>query len=198
MADFIYTMHKVSRSHPPNKEVLVDISLNFLPGAKIGILGYNGAGKSTLLRIMAGTDNEYRGEAQLRDGATVGMLEQEPQLDETKDVRGNVEDGVRETKDLLDRFNELAANYSDETAEEFGRLQAKIDAADAWNLDTMLDSGALVIEWAERIREALPTGALWVQMRWVADEQRGMVLTASGERYARMLAEFKRQVLGGA
>jgi ATPase subunit of ABC transporter with duplicated ATPase domains len=76
MADFIYTMHKVSRSHPPNKEVLVDISLNFLPGAKIGILGYNGAGKSTLLRIMAGTDNEYRGEAQLRDGATVGMLEQ--------------------------------------------------------------------------------------------------------------------------
>ena len=140
MADFIYTMHKVSRSHPPNKEVLVDISLNFLPGAKIGILGYNGAGKSTLLRIMAGTDNEYRGEAQLRDGATVGMLEQEPQLDETKDVRGNVEDGVRETKDLLDRFNELAANYSDETAEEFGRLQAKIDAADAWNLDTMLDN----------------------------------------------------------
>ncbi len=140
MADFIYTMYKVSRSHPPNKDVLVDISLNFLPGAKIGILGYNGAGKSTLLRIMAGTDTDYRGEAKLRDGATVGMLEQEPQLDETKDVRGNVEDGVRETKDLLDRFNELAANYSDETAEEFGRLQAKIDAADAWNLDTMLDN----------------------------------------------------------
>ena len=140
MADFIYTMYKVSRSHPPNKDVLVDISLNFLPGAKIGILGYNGAGKSTLLRIMAGTDTDYRGEAKLRDGATVGMLEQEPQLDETKDVRGNVEDGVMETKDLLDRFNELAANYSDETAEEFGRLQAKIDAADAWNLDTMLDN----------------------------------------------------------
>jgi len=140
MADFIYTMYKVSRSHPPNKDVLVDISLNFLPGAKIGILGYNGAGKSTLLRIMAGTDTEYKGEAKLRDGATVGMLEQEPQLDESKDVRGNVEDGVRETRDLLDRFNELAANYSDETADEFGRLQAKIDAADAWNLDTMLDN----------------------------------------------------------
>jgi len=139
MADFIYTMYKVSRSHPPNKEVLVDISLNFLPGAKIGILGYNGAGKSTLLRIMAGTDNEYRGDAQLREGATVGMLEQEPQLDESKDVRGNVEDGVREVKDLIDRFNKLAANYSDETADEFGKLQAKIDAADAWNLDTMLD-----------------------------------------------------------
>jgi len=140
MADFIYTMYKVSRSHPPNKDVLVDVSLNFLPGAKIGILGYNGAGKSTLLRIMAGTDTDFRGEAQLRDGATVGMLEQEPRLDETKDVRGNVEDGVRETRDLLDRFNELAANYSDETADEFGRLQGKIDAADAWNLDTMLDN----------------------------------------------------------
>ncbi len=140
MADFIYTMYKVSRSHPPNKDVLVDISLNFLPGAKIGILGYNGAGKSTLLRIMAGTDTEYQGEAQLRQGATVGMLEQEPHLDESKDVKGNVEDGVRETRDLLDRFNELAANYSEETADEFGRLQAKIDAADAWNLDTMLDN----------------------------------------------------------
>jgi energy-dependent translational throttle protein EttA len=140
MSDFIFTMYKVSRKHPPNKEVLSDISLNFLPGAKIGILGYNGAGKSTLLRIMAGTDTGYQGEARLRDGATVGMLEQEPQLDEAKDVRGNVEDGVRETRDLLDRFNELAANYSDETADEFGRLQAKIDAVDAWNLDTMLDN----------------------------------------------------------
>ncbi len=140
MADYIFTMYQVSRTHPPNKEVLTDISLNFMPGAKIGILGSNGSGKSSLLRIMAGTDTEFRGEAQLRDGATVGMLEQEPQLDETKDVRGNVEDGVRETKDLIDRFNELAANYSDETADEFGRLQAKIDAADAWNLDTMLDT----------------------------------------------------------
>ena len=140
MSDFIFTMYKVSRKHPPNKQVLSDISLNFLPGAKIGILGYNGAGKSTLLRIMAGIDTEYQGEARLREGASVGMLEQEPRLDEAKDVRGNVEDGVRELRDLLDRFNELAANYSDETAEEFGRLQAKIDAVDAWNLDTMLDN----------------------------------------------------------
>ncbi|MBK5231655.1 MAG: energy-dependent translational throttle protein EttA [Thermoleophilia bacterium] len=140
MADYIFTMYQVSRTHPPNKEVLTDISLNFMPGAKIGILGSNGSGKSSLLRIMAGVDSGFRGEAQLRDGASVGMLEQEPQLDETKDVRGNVEDGVRETKDLIDRFNELAANYSDETADEFGRLQAKIDAADAWNLDTMLDT----------------------------------------------------------
>ncbi len=140
MADYIFTMYQVSRVHPPDKEVLKDISLNFLPGAKIGILGPNGAGKSSLLRIMAGTDTEFKGEARLRDGASVGMLEQEPQLDESKDVRGNVEDGVREIKDLLDRFNELAANYSDETADEFGRLQAKIDAVDAWNLDTMLDT----------------------------------------------------------
>jgi len=140
MADYIFTMHQVSRVHPPDKEVLKDISLNFLPGAKIGILGPNGSGKSSLLKIMAGTDTEFKGEARLRDGATVGILEQEPQLDESKDVRGNVEDGVREIKDLLDRFNELAANYSDETADEFGRLQAKIDAVDAWNLDTMLDT----------------------------------------------------------
>jgi ATP-binding cassette ChvD family protein len=140
VTDFIFTMREVSRVHPPDKEVLTDISLNFLPGAKIGVLGYNGAGKSTLLRIMAGTDTEYRGEAKLRDGATVGILEQEPQLDESKDVRGNVEEGLGEIRDLLDRFNELAANYSDETADEFGRLQAKIDAADAWNLDTTLDA----------------------------------------------------------
>ena len=140
MTDFIFTMREVSRVHPPDKEVLSDISLNFLPGAKIGVLGYNGAGKSTLLRIMAGQDTEFRGEAQLKDGATVGMLEQEPELDESKDVRGNVEDGVREIRDLLDRFNEIAADYSDENADEFGRLQAKIDATDAWNLDTTLDT----------------------------------------------------------
>jgi ATP-binding cassette ChvD family protein len=140
MADYIFTMHQVSRVHPPDKEVLKDISLNFLPGAKIGILGPNGAGKSSLLRIMAGTDTEFKGEAKLREGATVGMLEQEPQLDESKDVRANVEDGVREIKDLLDRFNELAANYSDETADEFAKLQAKIDAVDAWSLDQMLDT----------------------------------------------------------
>ena len=98
-SDYIFTMYRVSRVHPPDKEVLSDISLSFLPGAKIGVLGYNGAGKSTLLRIMAGTDADYRGEAQLKPGATVGMLEQEPQLDESKDVRGNVEDGVRELRE---------------------------------------------------------------------------------------------------
>jgi ATP-binding cassette ChvD family protein len=136
---YIFSMYKLSRTHPPDKQVLRDISLSFLPGAKIGVLGLNGAGKSTLLRIMAGQDTEYRGEAQLASGATVGLLEQEPQLDESKDVRGNVEDGVRELRDMLDRFNDLAANYSDETADEFARLQDRIDAADAWNLDSHLD-----------------------------------------------------------
>jgi sulfate-transporting ATPase len=138
-SQYVFTMYKLSRTHPPDKQVLKDISLSFLPGAKIGVLGLNGSGKSTLLRIMAGQDTEYRGEAQLAPGATVGMLEQEPHLDEDKDVRGNVEDGVAELRGLLDRFNELAANYSDETADEFARLQEQIDAADAWNLETQLD-----------------------------------------------------------
>ncbi|MFL5845726.1 MAG: energy-dependent translational throttle protein EttA [Solirubrobacteraceae bacterium] len=138
-AQYIFTMHKLTKHYPPDKDVLKDITLAFYPGAKIGVLGYNGAGKSTVLRIMAGLDQEYRGEAQLAPGATVGLLEQEPQLDETKDVKGNVEDGVAETKALLDRFNELAANYSDETADEFARLQAEIDAKNAWDLDSQLE-----------------------------------------------------------
>jgi ATP-binding cassette ChvD family protein len=138
-SQYIFTMYKLSRTHPPDKQVLKDISLSFLPGAKIGVLGLNGSGKSTLLRIMAGRDKEFRGEAQLAPGASVGLLEQEPHLDESKDVRGNVEDGVAGIRALLDRFNELAANYSDETAAEFARLQEQIDAADAWNLDSQLD-----------------------------------------------------------
>jgi len=132
-------MYKLSRIHPPDKRVLEDISLSFLPGAKIGVLGANGAGKSTLLRIMAGQDTGFRGEAQLAPGATVGLLEQEPQLDAAKDVRGNVEDGVREVRDMLDRFNELAANYTEDTADEFARLQDRIEAADAWQLDTTVE-----------------------------------------------------------
>jgi ATP-binding cassette ChvD family protein len=138
-SQYIYTMYKLSRVHPPDKTVLKDISLSFFPGAKIGVLGLNGTGKSTLLRIMAGKDTDFRGQAQLAPGATVGLLEQEPHLDESKDVRGNVEDGVRGLRDLLDRFNELSMNYSDETADEFSRLQDQIDAAGAWELDQMLD-----------------------------------------------------------
>ncbi|HEX4672859.1 MAG TPA: energy-dependent translational throttle protein EttA [Solirubrobacteraceae bacterium] len=139
MAQYIFTTYKLSRRFPPDRQVLTDISLSFLPGAKIGVLGYNGAGKSTLLRIMAGLDTEFDGQAQLAPGATVGMLEQEPTLDETKDVRGNVEEGVAEIRALLDRFNELSMNYSDETADEFSRVQEQIDAVDGWNLDTTLE-----------------------------------------------------------
>jgi energy-dependent translational throttle protein EttA len=136
---YIYTMHKLSRRYPPDKQVLSDISLSFFPGAKIGVLGYNGAGKSTLLKIMAGVDTEFTGDAALGVNATVGMLSQEPELDPSKDVKGNVEDGVSEIRALLDRFNELSMNYSDETADEFGRVQEQIDAVDGWNLDTTLE-----------------------------------------------------------
>ena len=136
---YIFTTYKLSRRYPPDREVLSDISLSFLPGAKIGVIGYNGAGKSTLLRIMAGQDTEFGGHAQLGAGATVGLLEQEPALDESKNVLENIEEGVAETKALLDRFNELSMNYSDETADEFSRVQEQIDAVDGWNLDTTLE-----------------------------------------------------------
>ncbi len=138
-AQYIFTTYKLSRRHPPDKEVLSDISLSFLPGAKIGVLGYNGAGKSTLLKIMAGLDTEFDGQAQLAPNATVGLLEQEPQLDPNKDVRGNIEEAVAEVRGLLDRFNELSMNYSEETADEFAAVQERIDAVDGWNLDTTLE-----------------------------------------------------------
>jgi energy-dependent translational throttle protein EttA len=138
-AQYIFTTYKLSRRFPPDKEVLADISLSFLPGAKIGVLGYNGAGKSTLLRIMAGQDPDYDGQAQLAPRATVGLLEQEPHLNPAKDVRGNIEEAVIGVRTLLDRFNELSMNYSEETAEEMGTIQEQIDAVDGWNLDTTLD-----------------------------------------------------------
>jgi sulfate-transporting ATPase len=138
-SQYIFTTQKLSRRYPPSQQVLSDISLSFLPGAKIGVLGYNGAGKSTLLRIMAGLDGEFDGHAQLASDATAGMLEQEPHLDPAKDVRGNVEDGVAEIRALLDRFNELSMNYSEDTADEFAAVQERIDTVDGWNLDTTLE-----------------------------------------------------------
>jgi energy-dependent translational throttle protein EttA len=138
-AQYIFTTHRLCRRYPPDKEVLKDISLSFLPGAKIGVLGYNGAGKSTLLRIMAGLDPDFDGHAQLAPGASVGLLEQEPQLDPAKDVRGNIEEAVAEVRALLDRFNELSMNYSEENAEEMGAVQERIDAVDGWNLDTTVE-----------------------------------------------------------
>jgi sulfate-transporting ATPase len=136
---YVFSMYRLTKRYPPDKLVLEDISISLLPGAKIGVLGYNGAGKSTLLRILAGIDRDFDGEAQLAPGATVGLLEQEPHLNEDKDVRGNVEEGLGEMRALLDRFEELAANYSEDTADEFARIQERIDAADAWSLDQQID-----------------------------------------------------------
>ncbi|MGD0197322.1 MAG: energy-dependent translational throttle protein EttA [Solirubrobacteraceae bacterium] len=137
--EYIFQTHKLGKVYPPDRKVLEDISLSFYFGAKIGVLGYNGAGKSSLLRIMAGHERDFRGDAQLAPGASVGLLEQEPALDPAKTVRENVLEGVGELVALVERFNELAANYSEETADEFARLQEQIDAADAWNLEVMVE-----------------------------------------------------------
>jgi len=136
---YVLSMHRLSRTYPPDRQVLSDVSVSLLPGAKIGVLGYNGAGKSTLLAIMAGLDDGYTGRAELAPGATVGLLEQEPSLDPEKDVRGNVEEALAEQRELLDRFNALAADYSEETADEMATVQERIDALDAWSLDSRLD-----------------------------------------------------------
>jgi len=136
---YVYTMYKLTKVVPPKREILKEVTLAFLPGAKIGVLGSNGAGKSTLLRIMAGIDKSYNGEAKLAEGATVGYLHQEPELDPKKTVRENVEDGMAHIRDKVKRFEELAADYSDETADEFSRLQEEIDAADGWNLDNQIE-----------------------------------------------------------
>ena len=120
---YVYVMNKLSKTYPGGKQVLKDVTLAFLPGAKIGVVGVNGAGKSTLLRIMAGQETEFVGEAWAAEGVSVGYLPQEPVLDETKDVTGNVMEGVAEKKAKLDRYNELAMNYSDETADEMSQLQ---------------------------------------------------------------------------
>jgi ATP-binding cassette ChvD family protein len=133
---FIYHMHGLSKSYPGGRKVLENINLSFYPDAKIGVLGVNGSGKSTLLRIMAGQDTEFSGEAWVAEGARVGFLEQEPQLDPEKSVRGNVEEGVGAKRALLDRYNELAMNYSDETADEMAKLQDIIDAQNLWDLDS--------------------------------------------------------------
>ncbi len=136
---YVYHMHKLSKAYPGGKQVLKDISLSFLPGAKIGVVGLNGAGKSTLLKIMAGVVDDFLGEAKAADGIKVGYLAQEPQLDPTKDVLGNAMDGVAEKKAILDRYNEIAANYSEETADEMTALQDQIDAQNLWDLDTQVE-----------------------------------------------------------
>ena len=147
---FIYTMHRVSRVVPPNRAILKDISLSFFPGAKIGVLGLNGSGKSTLLRIMAGVDANFDGEARPQPGIQIGFLPQEPQLDPNKDVRGNVEEAVAETKALLDAFNAISEKFAEPMSDEEmnkllekqANLQEKIDAAGAWELERKLEIAA--------------------------------------------------------
>src|SRR5438874_7968919 len=143
--EYIFTMYRVDKFYGPDRQVLANISLSFFPGAKIGVLGPNGAGKSTLLRIMAGVEEPSSGVAELAPNASVGFLEQEPYLDPEKDVRGNVEDGVRELRDVLDRFNEISARFAEPDADfdvllaEQAKVQDTIDRADAWQLDQHLD-----------------------------------------------------------
>ena len=136
---YVYHMDGVSKTYPGGKKCFENIRLSFLPGVKIGVVGVNGAGKSTLLKIMAGMDKDFTGEAWAAEGAKVGYLPQEPHLDEALNVRDNVMLGVKEKKDKLDRFNELAMNYSDETAEEMAQLQDEIDANNLWDLDAQID-----------------------------------------------------------
>ena len=144
---YIYTMNGLTKSYPGGREILKNIRLSFLPSAKIGVLGYNGVGKSTLLRIMAGVETEFAGEAWAAEGAKVGYLPQEPELDPTKDVLGNIMDGVAEIKGLLDRFEEVSARFAEPLdddemqalIEEQGALQEQIDVADAWELDRHID-----------------------------------------------------------
>jgi ATP-binding cassette ChvD family protein len=136
---FVYHMHRLSKTYPGGKTVLKDISLSFYPGAKIGVVGLNGAGKSTLLKIMAGQLEDFIGEAWAAEGITVGYLPQEPVLDAEKDVLGNAMEGVAEKKAIVDRYNEIAANYSDETADEMTALQDQIDAQNLWDLDAQVE-----------------------------------------------------------
>jgi ATP-binding cassette ChvD family protein len=136
---FIYHMEGLTKTYPGNRKVLENIHLSFYPDAKIGVLGVNGSGKSTLLRIMAGIDTDYNGEGWVAEGARVGYLEQEPQLDPAKTVRENIMEGVAKQKAILDRYNELATNYSDETADEMTKLQDEIEAQGLWDLDSKVD-----------------------------------------------------------
>jgi ATP-binding cassette ChvD family protein len=136
---YVYHMHRLSKAYPGGKQVLKDISLSFFPGAKIGVVGLNGAGKSTLLKIMAGHVADFIGEAWAAEGVRVGYLPQEPELDATKDVMGNAMEGVAKKQGLIDRYNELAANYSEETAEEMAQLQDQIDALGLWDLDAQVE-----------------------------------------------------------
>jgi len=215
MAQYIYTMNRVSKIVPPGRKILEDISLSFFPGAKIGVLGLNGAGKSTLLKIMAGLDTEIEGEARPQPGIKVGFLSQEPQLDDSLDVRGNVEIGVAETKSLLDRYNAVCAKFAEPmdddemTAllEEQGKLQLTIETAGAWELDRKLeiaadalrlppwDANVSKLSGGERRRVALCQLLLSAPDMLLLDEPTNHLDAESVAWLERFLAEFPGTVV---
>src|SRR5437763_9021084 len=205
-------MIRVEKFYGPERKVLDNITLAFLPGAKIGVLGPNGAGKSTLLRIMAGRDEPSSGKADLAAGASVGLLEQEPQLDPTKDVRANVEDGVRPLRDLLDRFNAISVRFSEPDADfdalmaEQAAVQEQIDRHDAWSLDATLDRAmdalrvpdgdrdVTTLSGGERRRVALCRLLLSAPDLLLLDEPANHLDAASVAWRERFLAEYQGPV----
>ncbi len=213
MSDYIFTMYRADKFYGPDRQVLAGISLSFLPGAKIGVLGPNGAGKSTLLRIMAGLDEPSSGIAQLAPGATVGLLPQEPELDAAKDVRGNVEDGVRPVRDLLDRFNAISAAFAEPDADfdallaEQAKVQEAIDRAEAWSLDAALaramdalrlpdgDRDVSTLSGGERRRVALCRLLLSAPDLLLLDEPTNHLDAESVAWLERFLAEYKGTVV---
>ncbi len=215
MAQYIYTMNRVSKVVPPKRIILENISLSFFPGAKIGVLGLNGSGKSSLLRIMAGIDTEIDGEARPQPGIKIGYLPQEPQLDPDKDVRGNVEEGIREIKSLIDRFNEVSMKFAEPMSddemnalmEEQGKLQDAIDAANAWDLERTLeiaadalrlpawDADVTKLSGGERRRVALCKLLLSKPDMLLLDEPTNHLDAESVSWLERFLAEYKGTVV---
>jgi sulfate-transporting ATPase len=212
-AEYIYTAYKLARHYPPDRTVLEDISLSFYPGAKIGVIGPNGAGKSSLLKIMAGLDDGYNGEARLTPGFTVGYLEQEPGLDPTKDVKGNVLDGVREVQSLIDEYNALMARWSDPDADyeaigaEQAKLEDRIEAADAWNLERNVDiamdalrcppddADVTTLSGGEKRRVALARSLLRHPDLLLLDEPTNHLDAESVEWLERFLSEYAGTVI---
>jgi len=213
VADYVFTMVRCSKFYGPERKVLDDITLAFLPGAKIGVLGPNGAGKSTLLRIMAGVEEPSSGRAELDPGSTVGLLRQEPELDAAKTVRENVEDGVRPVRDLLDRFNAVSAAFAEPDAdfdallEEQGRVQEQIDRADAWSLDATIDRAmdalrlpdgdrdVVTLSGGERRRVALARLLLASPELLLLDEPTNHLDAESVAWLERFLADYKGTVV---
>jgi energy-dependent translational throttle protein EttA len=212
-SEYIFTMYRADKFYGPDRQVLANISLSFFPGAKIGVLGPNGAGKSTLLRIMALQEEPSSGVAELAPNATVGFLEQEPQLDPAKDVRGNVEDGVRELRDLLDRFNDISAKFAEPDADydvllaEQAKVQDAIDRADAWQLDLHLDHAmdalrlpdgdrdVITLSGGERRRVALCRLLLSAPDLLLLDEPTNHLDAESVAWLERFLADYKGTVV---